>query len=135
MLSILAFSAIVLWAAYSSPEFATAGLSPRLNRRRTRQDFGTWHKGGGAPRPPSDADTKKQVAEIQKPLPKVEMPKPLPPPPPPTQNMDSVQQATEDARRRNARGRGVAQTLLAGETGGYRPMAQAENGGKRTLLG
>jgi hypothetical protein len=48
--------------------------------------------------------------------------------------MDSVQQATEDQRRRNARGRGVAQTLLAGETGGYRPMAQAENG-KRTLLG
>ena len=135
MLSILAFSAIILWAAYRPPEFATAGLSPRLNRRRARQTFGTWHKGGGAPRPPSDADTKKQVAEIQKPLPKVEMPKPLPPPPPPTQNMDSVQQATEDARRRSARGRGVAQTLLAGETGGYRPMAQAENGGKRTLLG
>lgn len=93
-----------------------------------------WHKGGGAPRPPSDKDTQKQVAEIQKPLPAVQMPKPLPPPPPPSQNMDSVQQATEDARRRNARGRGVAQTLLAGETGGYRPMAQADNG-KRTLLG
>lgn len=135
MFSILAFSAIFLWAAYRPPEFALAGLSPRLNRRKSRQGFGTWHKGGGAPRPPSDKETQKQVAEIQKPLPKVEMPKPLPPPPPPTQNMDSVQQATEDARRRSARGRGVAQTLLAGETGGYRPMAQAENGGKRTLLG
>jgi hypothetical protein len=135
MLSILALSTIVLWAVYRPPEFAAAGLSPRLNRRRSRQAFGVWHKGGGAPRPPSDADTKKQVAEIQKPLPTVQMPKPLPPPPPPSQNMDSVQQATEDQRRRNARGRGVAQTLLAGETGGYRPMAQAENGGKRTLLG
>ena len=135
MLTLCAFATILLWAAFVPLQLAPAGLSPRLNRRRTRQDFGTWHKGGGAPRPPSDADTKKQVAEIQKPLPKVEMPKPLPPPPPPTQNMDSVQQATEDARRRNARGRGVAQTLLAGETGGYRPMAQAENGGKRTLLG
>ena len=125
---------MLLWAAFVPLQLAPAGLSPRLNRRRSRQDFGTWHKGGGAPRPPSDADTKKQVAEIQKPLPAVQMPKPLPPPPPPTQNMDSVQQATEDQRRRNARGRGVAQTLLAGETGGYRPMAQAENG-KRTLLG
>lgn len=134
MLTLCAFATILLWAAFVPIQLAPAGLSPRLNRRRTRQDFGTWHKGGGAPRPPSDKDTQKQVAEIQKPLPKVEMPKPLPPPPPPTQNMDSVQQATEDARRRNARGRGVAQTLLAGETGGYRPMAQADNG-KRTLLG
>ena len=91
-------------------------------------------QGRRRPRPPSDKDTKKQVAEIQKPLPAVQMPKPLPPPPPPSQNMDSVQQATEDARRRNARGRGMQQTLLAGETGGYRPMAQTENG-KRTLLG
>jgi hypothetical protein len=135
MLTLLALSALFLWASYRPENYALAGLTPVQTRRSSGAEFGTWHKGGGAPRPPSDAATKKQVEEINKPLPPVQMPKPLPPPPPPSQNMDSVQQAAEDQRRRSQMGRGLAKTLLAGETGGYKPMEQGGNGGKRTLLG
>lgn len=86
------------------------------------------HKGGGVPAPP-----KQEKVKLPDP-PKINMPKPLPPPPPPSQNMDSVSQAQEDARRKAARQNGLSKTLLAGETGGWRPGMPAGEG-KRTLLG
>jgi hypothetical protein len=50
--------------------------------------------------------------------------------------MDSpaVDQVERDARRQSARQNGMARTLLAGETGGYKP-GQPATDGKKTLLG
>lgn len=84
--------------------------------------------GGKAPKPP-----KQEKAPT---LPEVAVPKPPPPPAPippaPTESKQEVQEAEEDERRQAARRRGMRQTLLAGETGGY----SASGGeGKKSLLG
>jgi len=66
-----------------------------------------FFKGGGAPKPPKQEKIK---------MPKA--PEPLPPPPPPVEVRPDVDQATKDARTREAKKRGIGATLLAGETGG-----------------
>jgi|GEM_PF-3665964 len=77
----------------------------------------TFFKGGSAPKP------KRDKTKLPKP------PEPLPPPPPPTEVRPDVDQVVTDARSRDAKKRGMAATLLAGETGGITPS------GKKTLLG
>ncbi len=42
-------------------------------------------------------------------------------PPPPTTQSVEVQQAQRDAAKQAAKRRGLNQTVLAGETGGYKP--------------
>lgn len=82
--------------------------------------------GGGTPKPPKQEKVKMPAA------PKMDMPAPVAPepiPPAPTTSKSEVQQAQEDERAQAGRRKGIRQTLLSGETGGYNPE------GKKTLLG
>lgn len=57
-------------------------------------------------------------------------------PPPPTNQSVEVQEAQRDARKQAAKRKGVASTVLAGETGGYQvPGMGATGSGKPTVLG
>ncbi len=85
--------------------------------------------GGSAPKPPKQQKIKMPKApEIPIPTPPAPLP---PPPPPPTESKSEVQQAEDDQRKQALNRRGMRQTLLAGETGGYAPATDA----KKTLLG
>ena len=90
-------------------------------------------KGSKVPDPPKQ---QKDDFKMPKPAPVIAapVPKPPPPPPPPTMTAPAVDEASNNAKRQNARQNGLAKTLLAGETGGYRPGAPA-SGDKKTLLG
>ena len=59
-------------------------------------------------------------------------------PPPPTNQSVEVQDAQRDARKQAAKRKGMTQTVLAGETGGYRPPTSGMGGTgqpKPTVLG
>jgi hypothetical protein len=64
-------------------------------------------------------------------------------PPPPTTQSVEVQMAQRDAAKQAAKRRGINQTILAGETGGYKPTvgptllsgASTPDQRKSTLLG
>jgi hypothetical protein len=90
----------------------------------------SWFKGGKVqmPKPP-----KAPKDEFKMPTP-APLPPPPPPPPPPQMDSPAVDQVERDARRQSARQNGMARTLLAGETGGYKP-GQPATDGKKTLLG
>lgn len=51
-------------------------------------------------------------------------------PPPPTSQSVEVQMAQRDAAKQAAKKRGLSQTILAAETGGYKPLG----GGSGTIL-
>jgi type IV secretory pathway VirB10-like protein len=93
----------------------------------------SWFKGGKAeiPKPPKQRKEDFQMPAMPAPAP---LPPPPPPPPPPQMDSPAVDQAERDARRQSARQNGMARTLLAGETGGYKP-GQPATDGKKTLLG
>jgi hypothetical protein len=55
-------------------------------------------------------------------------------PPPPTQQSVEIQDAQRDARKQAAKRKGLNQTILAGETGGYQPT-MGNTGSKPTVLG
>ncbi|CAN5767378.1 hypothetical protein BH09VER1_BH09VER1_45640 [soil metagenome] len=85
--------------------------------------------GGGAPKPPKQEKVK---LPKQPDIPVPVAPKPLPPAPPtPTQANSEVEQAAADQRKQALNRKGMRQTLLAGETGGYSPATDQ----KKTLLG
>lgn len=78
---------------------------------------------GGSPSPPKEPD-------IPKPEKLPPPPKPPPPlPPPPTETSADIEASRQDQRAQELRRRGLAGTLLAGETGG------ANSTGRKTLLG
>lgn len=59
-------------------------------------------------------------------------------PPPPTNQSVEVQDAQRDARKQAAKRKGVNQTILAGETGGFKPVQGMGSTGqqpKPTVLG
>lgn len=63
-------------------------------------------------------------------------------PPPPTTQSVEVQQAQREAAKQAAKKRGMSQTILAGETGGYKApssgptlLSGAQTPGKSTVLG
>lgn len=85
--------------------------------------------GGGSPKPPKQEKVK-MPKQPDIPVPKPPPPLP-PPPPPPTQANSEVEQAAEDQRKQSLNRRGMRQTLLAGETGGYAPATDQ----KKSLLG
>ena len=60
-------------------------------------------------------------------------PAPAPIPPSPTTSNLDVQQQQDDTRKQAAQKKGVRQTLIAGETGGY--MGGTTTPTKKTLLG
>ncbi len=93
----------------------------------------SWFKGGKAeiPKPPKQRKEDLQMPPMPNPAP---LPPPPPPPPPPQMDAPAVDQAERDARRQSARQNGMARTLLAGETGGFKAGAPATDG-KKTLLG
>lgn len=77
-----------------------------------------------------------QLKASQKPMeiPAIAMPEPAPPPPPPpSQTGSDVINAEQEARRQASRRKGIQSTLLAGNTGGYKPGALG--GGNQSLLG
>lgn len=83
---------------------------------------------GGAKIPPAP----KPVAPPPTPEVKIpEVPKAEPLAPAPTTSKLEVQQASDDVRAQSLKRKGVSQTLVAGDTGGY----GASSTGKRTLLG
>lgn len=101
------------------PPLATAALGPSLTHTpyNTEQNgLGcVRHKGGGAPK------------VTQPKLPEIPKPDPLPPtPPPPTETASVAEQSAQEAQRNELRKKGMASTLLAGESA---PQA------KRSLLG
>jgi len=55
--------------------------------------------------------------------------------PPPTSTSVEVTQAKKDVKVQAARRKGIAATILAGETGGYKNPFPAPAGGGKTLLG
>lgn len=93
----------------------------------------SWFKGAKVPKPPKQS---KDDFKLPPPPPAQMAPLPPPPPPPPPPQMDSpaVDQVQRDAKRQAGRQNGIARTLLAGETGGFKPGAPAAEG-KKTLLG
>lgn len=86
------------------------------------------YKGESLPKPPKPPKIPKTPPPI------IILPPEAPPPPPNIQNLAEIDQAREDAKRRIARQKGIGSTLLAGETGGYKPMTPAVDGPK-SLLG
>lgn len=93
----------------------------------------SWFKGGKAeiPKPPKQRKEDLQMPPMPTPAP---LPPPPPPPPPPQMDSPAEDQAQRDARRQSARQNGMARTLLAGETGGFKAGAP-DTDGKKTLLG
>jgi hypothetical protein len=103
--------------------------------------------GGGKPSMPKPQKLPKPAPIILPPAPpppKFEMPKaltaadlpqpvppPPPPPPPPTTSAFEAQQAAAEQQRQQKRRQGMAQSLIAGETGGYVSSAT----GQESLLG
>lgn len=94
--------------------------------RSLRCNFGG---GGGTPKPP------KQQKIVMPKMPEVKIPPPPPAPapipPPPTATSAEVAQAEEQARKDEKKRKGIKNTVLAGETGGY--TASTLGGG--TILG
>ena len=89
----------------------------------------TYHfGGGGAPTPPK-AEKIELPPTPQVQIPTVPPPAP-PPPPPPTKSALEEQEGRAQAARDAKRRRGMAQSLLAGETGGANSAT-----GKSSLLG
>jgi hypothetical protein len=93
-----------------------------------RVDWSRSCKGGSAPKPPKEQKIEKPDPIVIPPPPKPPPPPPAPPPPP-TETVADVETAKLDQRRQEAKRRGMAKTLLAGESGGYSPE------GRKTLLG
>ncbi len=76
-----------------------------------------------------------QLKASQKPMemPEIAVPPPAAPaPPPPSQTGSDVINAEQEARRQAGKRKGIQSTLLAGNTGGYKPGAL---GGGQSLLG
>jgi hypothetical protein len=68
-----------------------------------------------------------QLAQASQPveMPAIAVPAPAPPPPPPPSTSSADQQeAGTEARRQAQQRRGIKSTILAGETGGYKPKTQ-----------
>lgn len=84
--------------------------------------------GAKSPKPPKQETPKMPQAPNMTVTPP---PAPEPIPPSPTTSKSEVQQAQEDERQQAGRRKGIRQTLLSGETGGY----QAATSEKKTLLG
>lgn len=89
---------------------------------------------GGAPKlPPAPKPVKMPEPPAQVPVTMPEPPAPIPPPP--TTSKLEVEQASEDQKRQAARRKGMRQTLIAGDTGGYGADPGTSASGKKTLLG
>lgn len=71
----------------------------------------------------------KQAEGVELPM----VPEQLPAAPPPTTSSADVQRAADDARLQSGRRKGLRQTILTGDTGGYKTPA-AKLGGGQTLL-
>jgi hypothetical protein len=88
---------------------------------------------GGSPKIPS-APPPAKMPEPPAQVPVTVPDPPAPIPPAPTTSKLEVEQAAEDQRRQAARRKGMRQTLIAGETGGY-GATDTSASGKKTLLG
>lgn len=87
----------------------------------------------GGPKIPS-APKQQKMPEPPAQIPVTVPDPPAPIPPPPTTSKLEVQQAEDDQKLQAARRKGVQQTLIAGETGGFGATDSAASG-KKSLLG
>ena len=89
--------------------------------------------GGSAPKVPA-APKPVKMPEAPTIQPVQPIPAPDPIPPAPTTTKLEVQQAEDDQKQQAAKRKGVRQTIIAGETGGYGGTSNL-NAGKKTVLG
>jgi hypothetical protein len=126
---LFAIGAGLFWTRSQSLTLAFEGWAPIPAAKPVLSCF----KGGKVevPKPPKQRKEDVKMPPMPNPAP---LPPPPPPPPPPQMDAPAIDQAERDARRQSARQNGMARTLLAGETGGFKAGAPVTDG-KKTLLG